>query len=153
MLSTVSTRRLPSKVLIMNQRLALLWVWIAGYVICVGLLFSMFIRGLSVLGNLPTHFTLLSSIYAPYIGTIFGYWFSKKGSVVTADTDSRQQFLVAVAMSILFQAVVIGILTSTFFDVQRGGIENALKIASQVATVIAVLAAAPIGYFFGKEKS
>ncbi len=137
----------------MKERAILLWVWIAGYVACIGILMFMFVKGLSILGNLPGHFSLLSSIYAPYVGTIFAYWFSRRGAASAADDHHRQPFFVAVSMSILFQVLVIAFLTSAFFHVERRGIENALKVAGEVATYIAVLTAMPIGYFFGKEKS
>src|SRR5713101_8131348 len=126
----------------MNERAILLWIWIGGYVACIGILMFMFAKGLSILGNLPGHFSLLSSIYAPYVGTIFAFWFSRRGAVSAA--NHRQPFLVAVAMSTLFQVLVIAILTSVFFHVERKGIENALKAAGEVATDIALLIALPI---------
>jgi hypothetical protein len=135
----------------MSSRAWLFWIWLLGYVACLVLLFVFIRNGEAKIANFPDYLATLTSIYAPYLGSITAFWASRH-SKERVNQGSRQPFLITVTCSIVFNIVVILLLTSVEFQSEGFHvIEATLTSVSRSAAILSVFTAPSVGYFFGKS--
>ncbi len=132
----------------MNRRLSLLLIWLSGYLICLTFLFVFLAKGWMLTDNFKKDFTTATGIFAPYLTPIVAFWFARRRkSVATADVSA---FYVAVALSLVFNLLVLTVVGYTFVETGEGVIENNLELATTIGTGITFLTGPAVGYYFGK---
>ena len=128
-----------------GARRLLVACWTAGFLASLAMVFSLYIRGWIAQDNFQASLTRLSTLYAPYLGGIFGYYLSnraKPGRVY----DTGMAFVLAIAASAAWNLVMAGLLSRVvFFD---GTIEQTLKDLMFFGSLMSWLVAPAIAFYF-----
>lgn len=134
----------------MGTRLKLFLLWFSGYAVCFSLVVTFFLMGYSVFERFGSNLTTLTGVYAPYLTAIIGFWYAMRSDGKRV-AGSKQAYQIAVAVSIFFNVVMVGLLCSVFFREGAGVIEATLQTMVEIGTLLAFLVGPMIGFFFGKS--
>jgi hypothetical protein len=135
----------------MDARFALFLVWMAGYVICVGMLFIFAAIGYTQVEALKNNLADLSAVFVPYLGTVVAYWFAS-GAASQPKSYNVTTFWVALICSVLYNVGLALILASVFFrEDGEGVIEQTLSLQKYFASITSFIVAPAVGFFFGKS--
>jgi uncharacterized Tic20 family protein len=123
-----------------------------GYVVSCSLIL-LFAGLYTVREALFSNFYVVTGIFAPYLGPVIAFWFAK-GRFRHSPKYDKNTFRVALACSTFFNIAIVITIASVVF--QREGeevIEQTLKFASNIATLLAFVVGPAIGFFFGKVEA
>jgi hypothetical protein len=149
----------------MNRRLALFIGWFISYALCLIILISFLFLHYAEPPNLPSYLGDISTIYVPFLTPMFAFWFPEASNREKLSTilqfnktnaESEREsgaYLVAVALSLVFNLILIVLLASIYFRSGEATIELTIKIMRVWAGGFGVFVGLAIGYFFNSAAS
>jgi hypothetical protein len=133
----------------MSQRFRLLLIWLCGYLICLTFLLIFLAKNWMLTENFKKDFGTATAIFAPYLTPIIAFWFAKWRNAKATPAKS-ESYYVAVAMSVIFNLLMLAIIGRSFIQTGEGVIEDNLDLAVTVGAGVTFLVGPAIGYYFGK---
>ena len=133
----------------MSKRAWLVWIWLVSYVLCFIGLLILWPLGDAHPVNVKEAIHSLTTIYTPYLLPIVTFWYVKRSSEKTKPTG--EAFWIAVALSLLFNAVVVALVSSLHFQLPKMTVlSDTMELASNLCGYLSFLMGPAIGFFFGK---
>ena len=142
----------------MRRRFILSSIWAGSLLIAIAIVESYFFRKVEFMGQ-TVHilsstsriaiYKQIAQIYGPMILMIGSAWFSKLLKTIPDSKVEIYRFRLATAATILFNAIVLGLLSSYHFEVGEGEVINIVTTAKEIAVVLMFLVAWPNVHYFG----
>lgn len=137
----------------MSGRFWIFVVWFGSYLVAILLILSWGALGYTIPEALFRDASQVTGTYVPYVGPVVAFWFAQD-VFGKSKPHNKQTYLVALICSVAFNAVILLILSSVFFRSEGVGIiESTLKLADDMATLLAFIVGPAIGFFFGKTSN
>jgi hypothetical protein len=134
-----------------KTRNLLVWIWIIGLFICVGMIAVFNWRSYVSIVDVKNYIPALGELYVPYLMTILGFWFATRRSKERTTSDYSHS-LVAIVLSLAYSGFNIVYLASVFFSPNEEDIvKNALETMKTVSLMLSPLVGLAIGFFFGER--
>jgi hypothetical protein len=134
-----------------KTRSLLVWIWIVGLFICVAMVAVFNWRHYVSIVDVKNYLPTVGELYAPFLTTIFGFWFASRGSKVQTISDYSHS-LVAILLSVAYSGFNIFYLASVFFSPNEEDIvKNALETMKTVSLILSPFVGLAIGFFFGEK--
>jgi hypothetical protein len=123
-------------------------VWFGGFVIALAIPFLLLFNSSVETSTLLPAVDQISTLYAPHLGAVLAFYFALRHKGGRRSKLKSAPFLAAIAVSILWNAVVAGALLLVPIGQMR--IEDALSFAGGAGPKLSWLVAPALGYFFAK---
>jgi len=138
----------------MKKLIHVFYIWLGGYSICIALLLFYYFKQWSFEDNLRVQLVSATNIFAPYLTTILGFWFSqrrarkKPAKAPESDRHTKSESVnIAAACSLIFNLAMVAILAGVMAR-KQAQIEDALATMRELAIALAFLVGPAIAYLF-----
>src|SRR5206468_4119876 len=135
-----------------RARAALALVWIAGFLMGLGIVVYVYLRGWVERDTFLTAAKRVSDLYAPYVGAILiFYWSTRADTLQFRSARARTGAMLALLVSVLWNVLLLVFLVPLAFG--NGSLTEAMDSAGQIGGMLSWLVGGAIGFFFGTAAS